>query len=87
MKCYRNMKTDEIVYKEEAENYALDRLGIIVIPKGTNGTFTSEQIENIQETVDWYFSGNWYEEEIKEVEEPSIFELINEECELEDAEY
>ena len=44
---------------------------------------TQEQIENIESTIDWFFSGNWIEEEIKEVEEPNIFELINEECELE----
>ena len=83
MKCYRNITTDEVVYKEEAENYVLDRLGIIVTPKGQNGEMTLEQIENIESTVDWFFSGNWIEEEIKEVEEPSVFELINEECEVE----
>ena len=44
---------------------------------------TVEQLENIESTVDWFFSGNWIEEEIKEVEEPSVFELINEECESE----
>lgn len=80
MKCYRNITTDEVVYKEEAENYVLDRLGIIVTPKGQNGEMTLEQIENIESTVDWFFSGNWIEEEIKEVEEPSVFELIKEEC-------
>lgn len=32
---------------------------------------TVEQLENIEETVSWFFSGNWIEEEIKEVEEPS----------------
>lgn len=83
MKCYRNITTDEVVYKEEAENYVLDRLGIIVTPKGQNGEMTLEQIENIESTVDWFFSGNWIEEEIKEVEESSVFELINEECEVE----
>lgn len=79
MKCYRNITTDEVVYKEEAENYVLDRLGIIVTPKGQNGEMTLEQIENIESTVDWFFSGNWIEEEIKEVEEPNVVELINEE--------
>lgn len=84
MKCYRNMTTDEVVYKEEAKEYVLDRLGITIIPKGKNGEMTVEQIENIESTVDWFFSGNWIEEEIKEVEEPNIFELINEEYVLED---
>ena len=91
MKCYRNITTDEIVYEEEAEEYALNELGLmekgqlIIIPKGKDGTYTEKQIENIKETVKWFFSGNWVEETIKEVEEPSIFELIKEECELEDA--
>ena len=84
MKCYRNITTDEVVYKEEAERYVLNRLGITVTPKGKNGEMTQEQIENIDSTIDWFFSGNWIEEEIKEVEEPSVFELINEECVLED---
>ena len=83
MKCYRNMTTDEVVYKEEAEEYVLNKLGLTVTPKGENGEMTLEQIENIEETVSWFFSGNWIEEEIKETEEQSIFELINEECESE----
>lgn len=83
MKCYRNITTDEVVYKEEAEEYVLNRLGITVTPKGENGEMTVEQLENIESTVDWFFSGNWIEEEVKEVEEPSVFELINEECVLE----
>ncbi len=87
MKCYRNITTDEVVYKEEAENYVLNRLGLTVTPKGKNGEMTEEQIENIQETIIWFFSGNWVEEEIKESKEPSVFDLINEECELEDAKY
>ena len=51
MKCYRNITTDEVVYKEEAEEYVLNRLGITIIPKGENGEMTLEQIENIEETV------------------------------------
>lgn len=27
---------------------------------------TLEQLENIQETIDWFFSGNWIKEEVKE---------------------
>lgn len=87
MKCYRNITTDEVVYKEEAEEYVLNRLGLTVTPKGENGEMTVEQIENIEGTVEWFFSGNWIEEEIKEVEGPSVFELIKEECELEDVRY
>lgn len=83
MKCYRNITTDEVVYKEEAEEYVFNRLGVTITPKGENGEMTVEQLENIESTVDWFFSGNWVEEEIKEAEEPSVFELINEECESE----
>lgn len=83
MKCYRNITTDEVVYNEEAEEYVLNELGLTVTPKGKNGEMTQLQLENIEETVSWFFSGNWIEEEIKEVEEPSVFELINEECEAE----
>ena len=84
MKCYRNITTDEVVYEEEAEEFALNELGITITPKGKNGEMTEKQKENIRETVEWFFSGNWVEEKIKEVEDPSVFELINEECELED---
>lgn len=83
MKCYRNITTDEVVYEEDAEEYVLNKLGLTVTPKGKNGEMTLEQIENIEETVSWFFSGNWIEEEIKETEEPNVFELINEECESE----
>lgn len=83
MKCYRNIITDEVVYNEEAEDYVLNRLGITITPKGQNGEMTIEQLENIEETINWFFSTNWIEEEIKEVEEPSVFELIKEESELE----
>ena len=69
IKYYRNIKTDEIVYKEEAEEYVLNRLGITVTPKGKNGEMTVEQLENIESTVDWFFSGNWIEEEIREIDE------------------
>lgn len=61
---YREMNTKEIVLEEDAENYVLDKLGITVTPKGKNGEMTQEQIENIQETVEWFFSGDWIKEEI-----------------------
>lgn len=86
MKYYRNRTTDEIVYKEDAEEYVLNRLGITITPKGKNGEMTQEQIENIEETVNWFFSGDWIEEELEELEE-NIFELIDEECELENVRY
>lgn len=64
-KIYRNMQTKEIVFVEDAESFVLDKLGITITPKGKNGELTSEQIENIQETIEWFFSGNWIEEEIE----------------------
>ena len=63
---YREIKTGEIVEDFMAESYALDKLGITITPKGVYGTYTPEQLENIQETVEWFFSGNWIKEELKE---------------------
>lgn len=72
MKCYRNRTTDEVVYKEEAEEYVLNRLGITVTPKGENGEMTVEQIENIESTIEWFFSGNWIEEQVYDDDEPDL---------------
>lgn len=65
---YRNIQTEEIVDEQEAESYVLDKLGITIEPRGKNGEMTQEQIENIGETVEWYFSGNWIKEKVKEEE-------------------
>lgn len=62
---YREITTGEIVADFIAEDYVLEKLGITIEPKGKNGELTQEQIENIEETVEWFFSGNW----IKEVKE------------------
>lgn len=89
MKCYRNMTTDEVVYKEEAKDYALHELGLmnngklVIIPKGKNGEMTAEQLENLESTIDWFFSGNWIEEDIYD-EDVSDLEY---ELELADREY
>lgn len=63
---YKNIKTGEIVEDFMAEDYVLEKLGITIEPKGKNGELTQEQIENIEETVEWFFSGNWIKEEVKE---------------------
>ena len=63
---YREITTGEIVEDFMAEDYVLKRLGITIKPMGNNGEMTLEQLENIQETVEWFFSGNWIKEEIKE---------------------
>ena len=63
---YKEITTGEIVEDFMAENYVLKRLGITIKPKGQNGMMTLEQLENIQQTVEWFFSGNWIKEEVKE---------------------
>ena len=63
---YRNITTGEIIEDFMAEDYVLNRLGITIEPKGKNGEMTQEQIENIEETVEWFLSGNWIKEEVKE---------------------
>lgn len=63
---YREMTTSEVVEDFMAEDYVLNKLGITIEPKGENGTMTIEQLENIQETVNWFFSGNWIKEEVEE---------------------
>lgn len=83
MKRYRNITTDEVVYKEEAEEYVLRKLGLTVTPLGKNGEMTQLQLENIEETTNWFFSGNWIEEDIYD-EDVSDLEY---ELELADREY
>ncbi len=69
---YREIKTNEVVEDFMAENYALDKLGLkengklVIIPRGKNGEMTLQQLENIKETVAWFFSGNWIKEELDE---------------------
>lgn len=63
---YRNIKTNETVEDFMAEEYAMKELGITVTSKGENETMTIEQLENIEQTVEWFFSGNWIKEEVKE---------------------
>lgn len=67
MKLYRHIHSKEVVFEEDAEAYAMDQLGITVTPKGLGGALTQEQTEFICEFTEWYFSGNWIEEEEKEV--------------------
>ena len=57
LKYYKHIHTNEIVYKDEAELYALEKLGVTVTAE--NGLLTEEQKEFIKSTTDWYFSDNW----------------------------
>ena len=63
---YKNIKTNEIVEDFMAEDYVIDRLGLVITPKGENETLTLEQQEFIDSTVEWFFSGNWIKEELEE---------------------
>lgn len=63
---YKNIKTNEIVEDFMAEDYVIDRLGLVIMPKGENGTLTLEQQDFIDSTVEWFFSGNWIKEELEE---------------------
>lgn len=64
---YRDTTTGEIVEDFMAEDYVLEELGLTVTPKGKNGEMTIKQLENIQETIEWFFSGDsWIKETVKE---------------------
>ena len=63
---YEEFGTNKRVYDYEAEDYALEHLGITIKPLGKAGTLTLLQVENIEETVDWFFSGNWAKIKVKE---------------------
>lgn len=69
---YREMTTNEVVEDFMAEEYALTKLGLkengklVIIPQGANGEMTIEQLENIEQTVEWFFSGNWIKEEMED---------------------
>lgn len=62
---YRNIKTGEVIFDDEAEEYVKERLGLEIKPMGRFGNITQEQTEFISEFVSWYFSGDWIEEEIE----------------------
>lgn len=63
---YKNIKTNEVVEDFMTEEYVLNELGITIEPKGKNGEMTTQQLENTEETIDWFFSGNWIKEEVEE---------------------
>lgn len=69
---YVNIKTDEVVEDFRAEEYVLDKLGITVEPRGKHGEMTLEQIDNIEQTVEWYFSGNWIKEKVEDDDIPDL---------------
>ena len=68
---YRERITNKVVEDFMVEDYALTKLGLkengklVIVPRGKNGEMTIEQLENIKETIQWFFSGNWIKEEAK----------------------
>lgn len=56
---YKHFNTNEIVNEEDAEEYALDHLGITIKPLDKDGVFTQEQIDFLGEFTEWFFSGEW----------------------------
>lgn len=83
MKYYENITTHEVVDEYDAEDYVLEELGITIEPKGPNGAKTLEQIEFIENTVEWFFSGNWVEYHERDEDEPDLEYLL----EIEDRRY
>ena len=69
MEVYKNILNNEIVYKEDAQEYAMEMLGIKIKPMEKDGTYTVEQIEIMQDIEDYYFSGNWIKDELEEEQE------------------
>ncbi len=62
---YVNIHTNEIVLDEDAEAYVKEKLGIEIKPVGKFGTMTIDQMEFLENTVDWYFSDEWVKHEVK----------------------
>ena len=79
---YQNITTNEMVYEEDWQDYAINQLGITIEPKGQAGSYTTDQLDFIKEFTDWYFSGNWVLK-IEQEDDGDIFEIINESCNLE----
>lgn len=70
MKVYRNMHTKELIDEDEAFDYVMEQLY-----KDEEKGLIDEFKENFgQDLVDWYFSGNFIEEDW------SIDRIINERC-------
>ncbi len=63
---YREISTNEIVEDFMAEDYVLNKLGLSIKPQGKNGEFTADQKYFKELVIDWFFSGNWIKEEVKD---------------------
>ncbi len=65
---YREISTNETVEDFMAIAYVCGKLGLKIEPQENNKKLSQDQVEFLNETVDWYFSGNWIKEEIKDDE-------------------
>ena len=81
-RVYREMDTGEIIYKEEAWEYVIEKF-IEASTKGNDENLSEEfERDYKEELTKWFFGGNYIEEEI-EAKDSNIFEMIEEECRLE----
>lgn len=62
MKVYTNIHTREKVDEDEAFDYVMDKLGVVECKE--SGLMEDFKENFGQELVDWYFSGNFIEEDI-----------------------
>ena len=72
IKQYQHITTNEIVNKEDADEYMLQKLGLSIEAKGNNGEMTAEQIEFLTTFEEWYFSDNWILEEVDDEDIPDL---------------
>ena len=78
---YKEINTREIVFKDEAQEYVCEKLGLTIKPVGIAGSYTLDQLDFLQEFEDWYFSGNW----VKYYEDEERYkEVVNEELNVYD---
>lgn len=62
MKIFKDMTTQEKINKEDALDYAIEKVGITINEDSEN----EEQEEFKKMLVEWYFSGNYVEVEEEE---------------------
>ena len=73
---YEHMTTDEQVLVEDAQEYAMEKLGIKISPLGANGEYTLEQADFLLEFTEWYFSGEWIRKKVKDTEYENTYQDI-----------
>ena len=56
---YRNLKTNERVEEDESLDYVLKKCGLKLLE--VEDTLEQEEVKDM--LVEWYFSGNWIEED------------------------